>query len=317
MSVKLADTLAPMGEFPVAEGKDVEVQIGERKKSLQKAIEDGDMGGGGSGKSIIDDETISEESVYSSKKATDEFLTKNGESSDTTVKFTEPEEYTEPTTGSKLSELVGMIVKGIQNVLEAIGKLTDLKTTDKTSVVGAINEINDSLVDIEKDVVKHVCDSINIDTTDGHWECDFSSTSDNTHGTFPVKGMWTKVVQEKSTFFTKQTATLFDVNGYVRAYVRGKWNDGSAWSAWKELATMDKVGNDFRKTVITKVTGIANDDVAIVPPSGASNYIPINARPLNTWNTTPVLFYHTSDKQHYLHSVGPDVQEYEVEWITS
>ena len=47
MAVKLADTLAPMGDFEVAEAKHVSVKIGENTKMLQKAIEDGDIGGGG------------------------------------------------------------------------------------------------------------------------------------------------------------------------------------------------------------------------------------------------------------------------------
>lgn len=49
MAVKLADTLAPMGDFEVAEAKHVSVKIGETTKMLQKAIEDGDIGGGGAG----------------------------------------------------------------------------------------------------------------------------------------------------------------------------------------------------------------------------------------------------------------------------
>ena len=48
MAIKLADTLAPMTEnFPAAEAKDVEITLtGGIKKRLQKAYEDGDLGGG-------------------------------------------------------------------------------------------------------------------------------------------------------------------------------------------------------------------------------------------------------------------------------
>lgn len=46
MSVKLADTLAPMSDFPVAEAKDVSIEISGSDKSLQQAYEDGDLGGG-------------------------------------------------------------------------------------------------------------------------------------------------------------------------------------------------------------------------------------------------------------------------------
>ncbi len=48
MSVKLADTLAPMSNFPVAEAKDIDININGTHKMLQTAYEDGDLGGGGS-----------------------------------------------------------------------------------------------------------------------------------------------------------------------------------------------------------------------------------------------------------------------------
>lgn len=48
MAIKLADTLAPMGDFPAAESSNVEITLtGGVKKSVQKAYEDGDLGGGG------------------------------------------------------------------------------------------------------------------------------------------------------------------------------------------------------------------------------------------------------------------------------
>lgn len=48
MSIKLADTLAPMGDFPAVESDNVDITIGGSPKSLQQAYEDGDLGGGGS-----------------------------------------------------------------------------------------------------------------------------------------------------------------------------------------------------------------------------------------------------------------------------
>lgn len=48
MSVKLADTLKPMADFPVAEATDVSIEINGTDKDLQQAYEDGDLGGGGS-----------------------------------------------------------------------------------------------------------------------------------------------------------------------------------------------------------------------------------------------------------------------------
>ena len=48
MAVKLADTLAPMGDFPVAEAGNVSIDINGTTKDLQTAYEDGDLGAGGS-----------------------------------------------------------------------------------------------------------------------------------------------------------------------------------------------------------------------------------------------------------------------------
>lgn len=47
MAVKLADTLAPMGDFPAARSSDVSIEVGGTQKSIQKAYDDGDLGGGG------------------------------------------------------------------------------------------------------------------------------------------------------------------------------------------------------------------------------------------------------------------------------
>ena len=46
--IRLADTLEPMGDFPAAKSSNVEITLsGGTKKSIQKAYEDGDLGGGG------------------------------------------------------------------------------------------------------------------------------------------------------------------------------------------------------------------------------------------------------------------------------
>lgn len=149
MAIKLADTAKPMGDFPVAEGVDIEVKVGEKTESLQEAIENGDIGGGGTGKKVIDDEAVGNDTTWSSQKMDSTFLKKDGESSNTTVTFTEPEEETEPQSKDKLSVLVGKFVKKFKNLTGSIGDLTKLKTDEKTNIVGAVNEISDSLVDLE------------------------------------------------------------------------------------------------------------------------------------------------------------------------
>ena len=46
MAIKLADTLAPMADFPAVEAKDVAFSD---NKSLQEKLDNGELGGGGSG----------------------------------------------------------------------------------------------------------------------------------------------------------------------------------------------------------------------------------------------------------------------------
>ena len=45
MAVKIADTIKPMGNFPIGECVDINVNINGESKRLQKAIDDGEIGG--------------------------------------------------------------------------------------------------------------------------------------------------------------------------------------------------------------------------------------------------------------------------------
>lgn len=47
MAVKLADTLAPMGNFPVADSSNITIQVNGTTKTLQQAMNDGDLKGVG------------------------------------------------------------------------------------------------------------------------------------------------------------------------------------------------------------------------------------------------------------------------------
>jgi hypothetical protein len=74
--VKLGDTLGPLGDFPVAESKDVEITLtGGTKKSIQQAYEDGDLGGGGSVDQTYDPTSPNAQSGIAVKQAIDEAVT--------------------------------------------------------------------------------------------------------------------------------------------------------------------------------------------------------------------------------------------------
>lgn len=56
--------------------------------------------------------------------------------------FTLPDAYTEPTSGNTLKSIIGNLVRGVKNLFTLIGALGSLTTTDKSSIVAAVNELN-------------------------------------------------------------------------------------------------------------------------------------------------------------------------------
>ena len=69
MAVRIADTLKTLSNtFPVAECIDIDVNINGTTKRLQKAIDDGEIGGNAN--SLIDDTNASNKTTYSSDKIT-------------------------------------------------------------------------------------------------------------------------------------------------------------------------------------------------------------------------------------------------------
>ena len=59
--------------------------------------------------------------------------------------FTLPDAYTEPTSGNTLKSIIGNLVRGVKNLFTLIGALGSLTTTDKSSIVAAVNELNSKM----------------------------------------------------------------------------------------------------------------------------------------------------------------------------
>ena len=59
--------------------------------------------------------------------------------------FDLPDTYTEPVSGNPLRSIIGNIVRGVKNLFNLIGVLGSLTTTDKSSLVAAINELNSKM----------------------------------------------------------------------------------------------------------------------------------------------------------------------------
>lgn len=77
-----------------------------------------------------------------------DYLKKTGDASNTTVTFTEPAELAQPTTGEKLSGIIGKVslaIKNIKTLITFLGK-TDISSIGDGTVTGAISNVNGKLM---------------------------------------------------------------------------------------------------------------------------------------------------------------------------
>lgn len=79
-----------------------------------------------------------------------DYLKKTGDASNTTVTFTEPTALAEPTTGEKLSGIIGKVslaIKNIKTLISLIGN-TDISSIGNGTVTGAISDVNGKLLKV-------------------------------------------------------------------------------------------------------------------------------------------------------------------------
>lgn len=77
-----------------------------------------------------------------------DYLKKTGDASNTTVTFTEPTDLAQPTTGEKLSGIIGKVslaVKNLKTLITLIGN-TDISAIGDRTITGAISSLNSNLV---------------------------------------------------------------------------------------------------------------------------------------------------------------------------
>ncbi len=81
-----------------------------------------------------------------------DYLKKTGDASNTTVAFTEPADLAQPTTGEKLSGIIGKVslaIKNIKTLISLIGN-TDISSIGNGTVTGAISDVNGNLKNTSK-----------------------------------------------------------------------------------------------------------------------------------------------------------------------
>lgn len=83
-----------------------------------------------------------------------DYLKKTGDASNTTVTFTEPTELAQPTTGEKLSGIIGKVslaIKNIKTLISLIGN-TDISSIGNGTVTGAISDVTGKLKSVDYDI---------------------------------------------------------------------------------------------------------------------------------------------------------------------
>lgn len=76
-----------------------------------------------------------------------DYLKKTGDASNTTVTFTEPTDFSQPTTGEKISGIIGKVslaIKNVKTLISLIGN-TDISSIGNGTVTGAISDVNGKL----------------------------------------------------------------------------------------------------------------------------------------------------------------------------
>lgn len=99
-----------------------------------------------------------------------DYLKKTGDASNTTVTFTEPTELEQPTTGEKLSGIIGKVslaIKNIKTLISLIGN-TDISSIGNGTVTGAISDVTGKLDTVTEAIVHDNITGIFTYTRIGH-----------------------------------------------------------------------------------------------------------------------------------------------------
>lgn len=119
MSVKLADTLESLGDFEVAQAKDISVEIDGSTKMLQTAIDNGEIGGGGSSTFVgTHDEW---DALLPTEKEKYEFVDFTDDVDGALIDDTEAH-TNKVYSSSKVEDLITIITDEVTNLNNCIGK---------------------------------------------------------------------------------------------------------------------------------------------------------------------------------------------------
>ena len=162
-----------------------------------------------------------------------DYLKKTGDASDTTVTFTDPTKLAQPTTGEKLSGIIGKVslaIKNIKTLITLLGK-TDISSIGDGTVTGAISDVNSKL--INKYFSKNVPSNLNIDVDPNTTYLPVVRT---THANCPISGatfvIYTSITDDDDERAERRQIAFSTVTNDPTIYVRSKpWD--LEWGSWK------------------------------------------------------------------------------------
>lgn len=156
------------------------------------------------------DDTVAPRIIYTWDSSKSSYVVTGGSGggdidiSEENVTFTEPSTYTKPVSGHPLKEFAGRVVKGLSVLFSNVGTLSSLKTTAKSSLVAAANELFDKKFDKSKIIA-----STNI--TESGYVMDGAKCSEALAELYSNSGGASKILWENpnpSEKFAAQTITL-------------------------------------------------------------------------------------------------------------
>ena len=145
-----------------------------------------------------------------------DYLKKTGDASNTTVTFTEPTALAEPTTGEKLSGIIGKVsfaIKNVKTLISLIGN-TDISSIGNGTVTGAISDVNGKL-NQDADLTLVNCVS---------WSSDNSISKIGNRVFVTIGVQITSEQSSGSLIITNIAKTYYPKNAYVRANAAGGTN---------------------------------------------------------------------------------------------
>lgn len=180
-----------------------------------------------------------------------DYLKKTGDSSNTTVTFTEPTDLSQPTTGEKLNVIIGKVglaVKNLKTLITLIGN-TDISAIGNSTITGAISSLNESLTaKADKDGTECIRVTKDVSLDDGYSFINAPFVAETTPNAPTPAGYG---------FHNAGSTGMFLYVNRADANLRARYNDNTDYALFTERNMVaQNVTADFVGTNILSFTAI-------------------------------------------------------------